>query len=160
VPRDTPGIGSADPETSEVAMTENEPTTGQPTTSDTVPTESPRTDVPAVPGTEGRTTGDVTTRPEAERPRTQPEASRRTRIGAAWVAVAVAIIVLVALLIFILQNQQQVTMSYFGATGQFPLGVLVLLAAAGGALLVIVLGFARIIQLRWLARRDRRATQQ
>jgi uncharacterized integral membrane protein len=87
-----------------------------------------------------------------------PAVNARTRIGAAWVAVAVAAVVLVLLLIFILQNQDQVTVTFFTATGQFPLGVLLLFAAAGGALLVIVLGIARIIQLRWLARRDRRAT--
>ncbi|HEY9291999.1 MAG TPA: LapA family protein [Microlunatus sp.] len=87
-----------------------------------------------------------------------PAVNTRTRIGAAWVAVAVAVVVLVLLLVFILQNQDQVTVTFFSATGQFPLGVLLLFGAAGGALLVIVLGVARIIQLRWLARRDRRAT--
>lgn len=86
-----------------------------------------------------------------------PATKQRTRIGAAWVAVAVAVIVLVLLLIFILQNQKSVTVVFFGAQGQLPLGVLVLLAAAGGALLVIVLGAARMIQLQWQARKDRRA---
>lgn len=83
---------------------------------------------------------------------------RQTRIGAAWVAVAVAVIVLVLLLIFILQNQQGVDVRYFAAKGHLPLGVLVLFSAAGGALLVVVLGAARILQLQWLARRDRKST--
>jgi len=96
--------------------------------------------------------------PQPNQPAGPPAVNTRTRIGAAWVAVAVAVVVLVLLLVFILQNQDQVTVTFFTATGQFPLGVLLLFAAAGGALLVIVLGIARIIQLRWLARRDRRAS--
>jgi uncharacterized integral membrane protein len=155
-------------------MTEKEPAAETPTTGDTVPPataneqattskELAETDATPSPageagGTAGRSAGDVVPPTETERHPTQPAASKRTRIGAAWVAVAIAVIVLVLLLIFILQNQQQVTVSYFGANGHLPLGVLVLFSAAGGALLVVVLGFARIIQLRWLARQDRRAT--
>ncbi len=90
----------------------------------------------------------------------RPAATKRTRISAAWIALAVAVIVLVVILIFILQNQQQVNVSFFGASSRLPLGVLVLLSAAGGALLVVVLGFARTLQLRWLARRDRRTARK
>lgn len=86
-----------------------------------------------------------------------PEFNRQTRISAAWVAVAVGVVVLVLLLIFILQNLKSVTVTYFSAHGTMPLGVLLLFAAAGGALLVIVLGFARMLQMRLLARRDRRS---
>lgn len=86
----------------------------------------------------------------------RPSALARTRISAAWAAVAVAVVVLVLLLVFILQNLDPVTVTYFGATAQMPLGVLLLFAACGGALLVIVLGIARMLQLHWLARRDRR----
>jgi uncharacterized integral membrane protein len=80
----------------------------------------------------------------------------RTRISGAWTAVAVAAVVLLLLLIFILQNLQTVRVTFFGASGQLPLGVAVLLAAVGGALLVVVLGAARMIQLRAFARRERR----
>ncbi|QDP94764.1 LapA family protein [Microlunatus elymi] len=96
--------------------------------------------------------------PDAVTKPAPPAVNTRTRIGAAWVAVAVGFVVLVLLLIFILQNLDPVTVHYFGAQGSMPLGVLLLFAAAGGAFLVILLGIARIIQLRWLARRDRRAT--
>lgn len=81
----------------------------------------------------------------------------QSRIGGAWTAVAVAAIVLLLLLIFILQNQKQVSVTFFGGTGELPLGVLVLLAAVGGALLVVVLGVARMIQLKALARRQLKA---
>lgn len=86
--------------------------------------------------------------------------SLRTRISAAWAAVAVAVIVLVLILVFILQNQQEVSVAFLGAAGHLPLGILVLLSAACGALLVVVLGLARMIQLRWFARRDRRAARK
>lgn len=81
----------------------------------------------------------------------------RSRIGGAWTALAVAIIVLVLLLIFILQNQNPAQVEFLGVTGSMPLGVLVLLSAALGALVVMGLGAARMVQLKAQARRQRRA---
>ena len=57
-------------------------------------------------------------------------------------------IVLVLLLVFILENTQSVEISYFGVSGHVALGVALLLAAVGGALLVGLLGLARIAQVR------------
>jgi lipopolysaccharide assembly protein A len=71
------------------------------------------------------------------------------------VAVAAATLVLLFLLIFILQNGQQVRVSFLGADGHLPLGVAMLLSAVAGALLVVLVGAARIIQLRLIARRHR-----
>jgi uncharacterized integral membrane protein len=83
---------------------------------------------------------------------------RRTRVSAAWVGIIVAIVVLVLLLIFILENLRDVTVTYFGASGQLPLGVALLFAAIGGALLVAMVGVARLTELRLNARRRRRAS--
>jgi uncharacterized integral membrane protein len=80
---------------------------------------------------------------------------RRTRAGGLWVAVAAAALVLLFLLIFILQNSQQVQVSFFGADGHLVLGVAMLLSAVAGALLVVLVGTARIVQLRLVARRHR-----
>lgn len=80
-----------------------------------------------------------------------------TRISGAWVAVIVAVIVLVFLLIFILQNSASVTVHYFGASGTLPLGVALLFASVGGALLVALIGVARVFQLRRFARRAGRS---
>jgi uncharacterized integral membrane protein len=80
---------------------------------------------------------------------------RRTRAGGLWVAVAAAALVLLILLIFILQNSQQVEVSFFGADGHLALGVAMLLSAVAGALLVVLVGTARIVQLRFVARRHR-----
>lgn len=82
---------------------------------------------------------------------------RRTRIGGLWVGLAVAAVVLVLLLVFILENGQSAGIGYFGAHGHLPLGVALLLAAVAGALLVLIPGTARIIQLRLAARRHRAA---
>lgn len=83
---------------------------------------------------------------------------RWTRISAAWVGIIVAIVVLVLLLIFILENLRDVTVTYFGASGQLPLGVALLFAAIGGALFVAMVGVARLTELRLNARRRRRAS--
>ncbi len=84
-----------------------------------------------------------------------PHQIRRTRTGGLWVAVTGAAIVLLLLLIFILQNGRQVQVSFFGLDGRLPLGVAMLLSAVAGALLVALLGSARIVQLRLVARRHR-----
>jgi uncharacterized integral membrane protein len=81
---------------------------------------------------------------------------KRTRTGGLWVAVAFFAVVLLLLLIFILQNGQDVGISYLGAHGHLPLGVALLLAAVCGVLLVVLAGTARISQLRAVNRRHRR----
>lgn len=81
---------------------------------------------------------------------------RRTRTGGVWVAAALFAALLLLLLIFILQNGQRVSISYFGAHGHLPLGVALLLAAVLGVLLVVIPGTGRIIQLRITAHRHRR----
>jgi uncharacterized integral membrane protein len=77
----------------------------------------------------------------------------RTRIGGIWVAVIIAAWVLVFFLIFILQNPDRVDVFFLGAAGTLPLGVAMLFAAIAGALVVALIGSARIIQLRRTARR-------
>lgn len=85
---------------------------------------------------------------------------RRTRMGGLWAAAALSALVLLLLLIFILENGQRVSISYFGAHGHLPLGVALLLAAVLGVLLVVIPGTGRIIQLRVTARRHRRLDAQ
>lgn len=83
---------------------------------------------------------------------------RRTRVSATWVGIIISIVVLVLLLIFILENLRDVEVTFFGATGQLPLGVALIFAAIGGALLVAMVGVARLTQLRLNARQRRRAS--
>jgi uncharacterized integral membrane protein len=85
---------------------------------------------------------------------------RRTRLSGMWAAVVGFGIVLLLLLIFILQNQNTVEVSYFGAHGRLALGVALLLSAVAGILLVALAGSARIMQLRATARKHRRAEKK
>ena len=86
----------------------------------------------------------------------RPEpAAERTRVGAAWVAVAVGLLVLAAILVFVLQNSGRVAVRFLAFEGTLPLGVALLLATLLGAVLVLLLGSARILQLRRAARRPR-----
>ncbi|MGW0522751.1 LapA family protein [Crossiella sp. NPDC003009] len=78
---------------------------------------------------------------------------KRNRLGGLWTVFVVAAVVLLLLLVFILENGQDVQISYFGVAGTLPLGVALLLAAILGVLLVAVPGYARIIQLRRSAKR-------
>ena len=94
--------------------------------------------------------------PQAAPPPPPQHRIKRTRTGGIWVAVGFFAVVLLLLLIFILQNGTDVSVSYLGMHGHFPLGVALLLAAVCGVLLVVLAGTARIAQLRATARRHRR----
>jgi uncharacterized integral membrane protein len=87
---------------------------------------------------------------ESPPPATPPEpaAAPTTKTGIAFSAIIAGATVLILLLVFILENTQSVKISFFGAGGHLPLGVALLLAAIGGALLTGIVGAARILQLR------------
>src|SRR3954447_2459532 len=98
-------------------------------------------------------------------PPTPPEADDgpgvpRTRTGGLWIASVVFAVVLLLLLVFILQNTRRAEVSFFGARARPPVGVALLLAAVFGVLLVALPGTARILQLRFLARRRARAAAE
>jgi lipopolysaccharide assembly protein A len=82
-----------------------------------------------------------------------------TRTSMVWTMVGAGVVLLVAILVFILQNGQRVRMRFLIADGTLPLGVALLFAALLGALLVLVAGAARVLQLRVVARRHRRTDQ-
>jgi uncharacterized integral membrane protein len=93
------------------------------------------------------TTGAASREPATEIPRTKTAVAYNSLIAGA--------IVLILLLVFILENTESVKISYFGVGFHLPLGVALLLAAIGGALIVGIVGTARIVQLRRHARRLR-----
>ena len=78
-----------------------------------------------------------------------------TRAGVVWAAVVAALVLLILLIIFILQNQDQVAVRYFGLEGLVPLGMALFIASVTGGVLVAVAGGARILQLRRNAHRAR-----
>ncbi|GAA2603187.1 hypothetical protein GCM10010411_41530 [Actinomadura fulvescens] len=73
-------------------------------------------------------------------------------------ALLAAAFVLLLLMIFVLQNGDDVQVSFLGSNADLPLGIALLLAAIAGVLIVAIPGTGRILQLRHLARQ--RAARQ
>jgi uncharacterized integral membrane protein len=81
----------------------------------------------------------------------------RTRLRSTWIVLAAALTLLMLLLVFILLNLQRVDVNFFGAHRHVPLAVALLLAVLFGAVLVFVVGTARILQIRTRVKRARSA---
>lgn len=69
----------------------------------------------------------------------------------------IAVLILIVLIIFVAQNTESVRVTLFGFHGRFPLAVALLAAVAAGCVLTLGLGTTRILQLRRIVRRRRRA---
>ena len=90
------------------------------------------------------------------RPSTEPRRQvRRTRTGRLWVAACAGTLLAVALIIFMIQNTHTVQVTFLGLTGSTSLALMLLIAAVGGILLTLILGSARILQLRHAVRTRR-----
>jgi uncharacterized integral membrane protein len=85
------------------------------------------------------------------------EASKFTRAGALWTALALGFVVLILLLVFIMQNTATAPVEMFGWSWQVPVGIALLLAAIAGGLLTFLVGTVRILQLRRAAKKNLRA---
>jgi uncharacterized integral membrane protein len=91
----------------------------------------------------------------AEPPSTvERQSVSRTRTSAAWLGICTAALILVVLIVFMLQNTGSVEISFLGMQGSLPLAMALLIAAVGAALLTMMVGVARITQLRRRFRRD------
>ena len=89
-------------------------------------------------------------------PSSQPRQQvRGTRTGRVWVGVCAAALIIVALIVFMVQNTHTVRVTFLGMTGSTSLALMLLIAAVGGILLILILGSARILQLRHVARKRR-----
>ena len=106
--------------------------------------------VDAAPVVSGQPPDQVSTRPPSTEPRHQV---RGTRAGRIWVGACASALITVALIIFMIQNTHTVAVSFLGMTGSTSLALMLLIAAIGGILLTLLLGSARIIQLRRAVRR-------
>jgi uncharacterized integral membrane protein len=80
-----------------------------------------------------------------------------TRTAALWSSLIFGLLVLTVLLIFIAQNTESASFAFLGWRWQLPLGVAILTAAVGGALITVLVGAARMIQLRRAAKKNLRA---
>jgi uncharacterized integral membrane protein len=98
-----------------------------------------------------------TTRTDSAEPsKTPAPAPARTNAGRLWVAIGVAVVLLVLLIIFIAENSHHVTISFLGASGTISAGLAMLISAVAGAVVTLLVGTARILQLRHEVRRQRR----
>jgi uncharacterized integral membrane protein len=79
-----------------------------------------------------------------------------TRLAAAWWALVVGLVILIILLIFVAQNTGSITAHFLGLDWSLPVGV-GYLAAAAGATATVLVGAARMIQLRQVAKKEPRA---
>jgi len=70
-----------------------------------------------------------------------------------WVSVCVAVLLAILLIIFLAQNTRTVAVHYLGLSGSTSLALMLLIAAVAGALITVIVGSARIIQLRRRANR-------
>jgi uncharacterized integral membrane protein len=64
------------------------------------------------------------------------------------------------MLVFILQNGDKVRLHFLWLSFSLPLGVALLLAGVSGALIVVLVGIGRMLQLRLVARRHRKDDRQ
>lgn len=78
----------------------------------------------------------------------------RTRTGMAWLAACTAALISIALIVFMVQNTATVPVYFLWMTGNTSLGLMLLIAALGGIVVTLILGSARIIQLRHVVRRN------
>jgi uncharacterized integral membrane protein len=83
-----------------------------------------------------------------------------TRTGVAWWALGFSLLLLVLVLIFVLQNLTNTRTNFFGLTWTIPLGLDLMLAALLGGIIAFLLGAARMLQIRRLARRYARPRKQ
>ena len=80
----------------------------------------------------------------------------RTRASSVWIALGVAVVFLILLIIFIAQNDRKISVHFFTASGRVSEGLAFLVAAVAGAVIVLMAGAARIIQIRVSASRHNR----
>ena len=84
---------------------------------------------------------------------TSHEAIPYTRAAALWSALIAGFLILIVLLTFVAQNPDSVRLTFLGWHWSLPLGVAILLASVGGGLVTVLVGTARIYQLRRAAKR-------
>jgi uncharacterized integral membrane protein len=83
-----------------------------------------------------------------------------TRTDFLWWALGFSMLLLILVLVFVLQNLSSVSTSFFSVKWTIPLGLDLLLAALLGGVIAFLLGAARMLQLRRVARRRMRTPKR
>ncbi len=125
----------------------------------TPPADEPARPADAAPGPDE--SPEKTDKPQAAatQQRKPQDPLRGSATSGIWLAVVGFALLLVLLAIFILQNTGSVEISFLGWTGSAPLAAMLLIASAAGALLVVMAGSLRIIQLRRRVRHERKRSR-
>jgi uncharacterized integral membrane protein len=89
-----------------------------------------------------------------------PSAVTFTRTAAAWWALVVGALTLIVLLVFIAQNLDSTTIHFLGWAWETPTGIALLVSAICGALITVMTGGLRMLQLRKAAKKNYRAATQ
>jgi uncharacterized integral membrane protein len=96
-----------------------------------------------------------TTGPAKDDAAPPPESAvKYTRAASLWSSLTMGFLILIVLLIFITQNTTSAQFAFLHWHWSLPLGVAILLAAVGGGLLTVLVGTARIYQLRRAAKKN------
>jgi uncharacterized integral membrane protein len=92
--------------------------------------------------------------PETPAPPPPVSAVKYTRAASLWSSLTAGFLILIVLLVFITQNTAPAPFAFLTWHWTLPLGVAILLAAIGGGLLTVLVGTARIFQLRRAAKKN------
>jgi uncharacterized integral membrane protein len=95
-----------------------------------------------------------TTAPAQDNTPPPESAVKYTRAASLWTSLTMGFLILIVLLIFITQNTASAQFAFINLRWTLPLGVAILLAAIGGGLLTVLVGTARIYQLRRAAKKN------
>lgn len=91
---------------------------------------------------------------EPHRPEQPTERSRpHSRVGTAWAALFGTVVIAIALIIFMVQNTGSTRIAFLWMSTTTSLAVVLLIGAVGATLLTLILGTARMVQLRHFNRR-------
>lgn len=71
-----------------------------------------------------------------------------SRVGTAWAALFGVVVIAIALIIFMVQNTGSTRISFLWMSTTTSLAVVLLIGAVGATLLTMILGTARMVQLR------------
>lgn len=82
-----------------------------------------------------------------------------TRAAALWSSLIFGLLILTILLVFIAQNTESAAFKFLGWEWHLPLGVAILLAAVCGSTITVLVGAARIFQLRRAAKKNLKAAR-
>ena len=109
---------------------------------------------PQPPDTDATATAEHVTQP-AETSPVPSQRVPRTRTGSAWAGIVAATLIAVGLIVFLAQSTRSTEVSFLWMTTSTSLAVALVIAAVGSVLLTLIVGTARITQLRHLIRKSR-----